>query len=301
LHFSSLSAIQGQSRDEVFHLSSSPNPATAVVIPARYGSTRFPGKPLARQTGKFLIQHVVEQARKSRLANVVVVATDDSRIFDAVRSFGGQAVMTSNSHPSGTDRIAEVIKRPEYASVRVVVNVQGDEPDIDPQLIDHLITALCPPLHTPDTPMATAATPFVHAQEIENPNYVKVVLDHRQCALYFSRSVIPFDRDRAAHGTLQAGPGGIYRRHLGIYAYTREALLTLSGTPACELERLEKLEQLRALYLGMKIFVQDTPHAPLGVDTPEDYAAFVRRYNHALKPATDSLGISRSDTDRRDS
>lgn len=271
-----------------------------IVIPARYGSSRFPGKPLARQTGKFLIQHVVEQAQQSRLAQAVVVATDDARIFDAVRSFGGQAVMTSNSHHSGTDRIAEVIRRPEYASVRVVVNVQGDEPDIDPQLIDHLISALSPPLHTSDIPMATAAAPFVHAHDIENPNFVKVVVDHRHCALYFSRSVIPFDRDRAAHGTLQAGTGGIYRKHLGIYAYTREALLTLSATPICELERMEKLEQLRALYLGMKIFVQDTAHAPHGVDTPDDYAAFVKRYNHALKPVITHVDPNR-DTERRDS
>lgn len=270
------------------------------MIPARYGSTRFPGKPLARLTGKFLIQHVVEQAQQSKLANVVVVATDDHRICDAVRSFGGHAVMTSDAHHSGTDRIAEVIRRPEYSAVRVVVNVQGDEPDIDPQLIDHLISALSPPLHTRDISMATAAAPFAHAADIENPNLVKVVVDHRHCALYFSRSVIPFDRDRSAHGTLQAGPGGIYRKHLGIYAYTREALLTLSAAPICELERLEKLEQLRALYLGMKILVQDTPHAPHGVDTPEDYAAFVRRYHQALKPVTDSE-ISRSDTERRDS
>jgi len=131
--------------------------------------------------------------------------------------------------------------------------------------------------------MATAAAQFAHANDIENPNHVKVVLDHRHCALYFSRSVIPFDRDRPAHGTLQAGPGGVYRKHLGIYAYTREALLTLSAAPMCELERLEKLEQLRALYLGMRIYVQDTAHAPHGVDTPEDYAAFVRRYNHVAK------------------
>ena len=237
------------------------------MIPARYGSTRFPGKPLAQLTGKFLIQHVVEQAQQSKLANTVVVATDDHRIFDAVHSFGGHAVMTSDAHHSGTDRIAEVIKRPEYSAVRVVVNVQGDEPDIDPQHTDQLITALSPPLHAPphpDIPMATAATPFAHAHDIENPNYVKVVLDHRHCALYFSRSVIPFDRDRAAQGTLQAGAGGIYRKHL-----------------------------------GMKILVQDTPHAPIGVDTPDDYAAFVRRYHQTLKPASDSSGISGSDTDRR--
>jgi 3-deoxy-manno-octulosonate cytidylyltransferase (CMP-KDO synthetase) len=255
------------------------SPGAAIVIPARYASTRFPGKPLARQTGKFLIQHVVEQAQKARRAEVVIVATDDVRILDAVQSFGGTAVMTSNAHHSGTDRIAEVIRKPEYASVKIVVNVQGDEPDIDPALIDSLIEALS--REQGAVPMATVATPFAHSRDVENPNLVKVVTDQQHCAIYFSRAVIPYDRDRQSNGApLGAGPGGPYRKHLGIYAYTREALLTLSSTPVCELERLEKLEQLRALYLGMKIFVQETPHAPHGVDTPEDYAAFVKRYKH---------------------
>jgi 3-deoxy-manno-octulosonate cytidylyltransferase (CMP-KDO synthetase) len=254
------------------------SPAAAIVIPARYASTRFPGKPLAKQTGKFLIQHCVEQAQKARRADVAIVATDDNRIFDAVRSFGGHAVMTSNAHQSGTDRIAEVIRKPEYASVKFIVNVQGDEPDIDPELIDSLLEVLS---KHDDLPMATVATPFAHSKDIESPNLVKVVTDHRHCAIYFSRAEIPYDRDRHTNGApLGAGPGGPYRRHLGIYAYRREALLTLSSTPVCELERLEKLEQLRALYLGMKIYVQETAHAPHGVDTPEDYAAFVKRYHH---------------------
>ncbi len=249
-------------------------PATAIVIPARYGSTRFPGKPLARQTGKFLIQHVVEQAAKARRAQRVIVATDDHRIYDAVRGFGGHAVMTSDSHPSGTDRIAEVIKRPEYAGVRIVVNVQGDEPEVDPGVIDGLIEAL----EGSDVPMATASAPFAHEKDVPNPNLVKVVVDHRHCALYFSRAVVPFDRDRG--GAVVGGDLRVYRKHLGIYAYRREALLLLAATPMCELERIEKLEQLRALHLGMKIFVHQAAQAPHGVDTPEDYAAFVRRYNH---------------------
>jgi 3-deoxy-manno-octulosonate cytidylyltransferase (CMP-KDO synthetase) len=219
---------------------------------------------------------VVEQAQKAKRAQCVVVATDDERIVGAVRSFGGQAVMTSNSHHSGTDRIAEVMRRPEFANVRVVVNVQGDEPDIEPGLIDSLIGVL---EETEDIPMATVAAPFGHGREVENPNVVKVVVDQRHCALYFSRAVIPYDRDRVTNGApLGTGPGGVYRKHLGIYAYKREALLRLSATPLCELERLEKLEQLRALYLGMKIFVQETALAPHGVDTPEDYAAFVKRF-----------------------
>jgi 3-deoxy-manno-octulosonate cytidylyltransferase (CMP-KDO synthetase) len=251
------------------------------VIPARYGSTRFPGKPLERATGKYLIQHVVEQARISRRADAIVVATDDMRILDAVREFGGKAVMTSASHPSGTDRIAEVIQRPEYSSVKIIVNVQGDEPDIDPATIDALIEVL---QTTPDMAMATVSAPFSSARDVENPNIVKVVTDHRGSALYFSRSVIPYDRDRASAGGGGPVPAN-YRKHLGIYAYRRETLLTLANSPVCELEKLEKLEQLRALHLGMKIFVHPAAHALHGVDTPEDYAAFVRRYNQSRQEA----------------
>ncbi len=257
-------------------------PATAIVIPARYGSTRFPGKPLARQTGKYLIQHVVEQAQKAKRAQRVVVATDDHRIFDAVRGFGGHAVMTSDSHHSGTDRIAEVIKRPEYQGVKIVINVQGDEPDMDPGLIDALIEALesgGPGGAIPGLEMATAAAPFAHDKEVANPNLVKVVTDQRHCAMYFSRAVIPFDRDRT--GTVLGGDLRAYHRHVGIYGYRREALLKLAGTPMCDLERIEKLEQLRALYLGMRILVLPATHVPLGVDTPEDYVAFVKRHKAA--------------------
>lgn len=244
---------------------------------ARYGSTRFPGKPLLRQTGKFLIQHVVEQAQKATRAQAVLVATDDHRIFEAVQSFGGRVVMTSDSHQSGTDRIAEVMKRPEFQGSRIVVNVQGDEPDIDPALIDTLIEAL----EKSEIAMATAAAPFAREADVRNPNLVKVVTDCRGCALYFSRAVIPFDRDRS--GTTLGIEMNAYRKHLGIYAYRREALLKLAGTPVCALERIEKLEQLRALYLGMDIFVAPVAHAPHGVDTPDDYAAFVKRYNLGKK------------------
>ncbi len=274
----------------------------AIVIPARYGSTRFPGKPLARATGKFLIQHVVEQAQQARRAGRVVVATDDTRILEAVRGFGGEAVMTSAAHHSGTDRIAEVIRMPAFSGVELVVNLQGDEPDLDPGLIDELIMALeenpaGPRKASPgEIAMATASAPFAHPQEIENPNCVKVVVDHRECALYFSRAVIPYDRDRTSNGApLQIG-ANTYRKHLGIYAYRREALLRLSAAPVCEIERLEKLEQLRALYLGMKILVRHTQQAPHGVDTPEDYAAFVNRFRaeqHAHSPtARESQSLS---------
>jgi 3-deoxy-manno-octulosonate cytidylyltransferase (CMP-KDO synthetase) len=250
-------------------------PAAAIVIPARYGSTRFPGKPLLRQTGKYLIQHVVEQAQRARAADVVLVATDDERIFKAVESFGGRPVMTSDQHQSGTDRIAEVMRLPEFAGIQVVVNVQGDEPEIEPGLIDELIRVTS----RPEVAMATVAAPFGHPRESGNPNVVKLVTDKDPFALYFSRSVIPFDRDRASAGDPVPASTVHYRKHLGIYAYKREALLRLSETPVCEIERLEKLEQLRALYLGMKIYVLDTPKAPHGIDTPEDYAAFIKRHN----------------------
>lgn len=252
-----------------------------VVIPARFGSTRFPGKPLAKQTGKFLIQHVYEQACRAKLATQVLVATDDTRILDAVRSFGGQATMTAETHPSGTDRIAEIMQRPEYQDVTTVVNVQGDEPEIDPALIDDLIQQVADPA----IPMATAAAPFAHGEEIANPNVVKVVMDQQNFALYFSRAVIPHDRDRGIAGVDRQTLSKLYRKHLGIYAYHRSFLLTLAATPVCALERVEKLEQLRALYLGAKIYVVQTSHAPHGIDTPEDYAAFVKRQSAEMQNA----------------
>ncbi len=250
-----------------------------IVIPARYGSTRFPAKPLARDTGKFLIQHVWEQAKKAKEASRVLVATDDHRIFDAVTGCGGEAVMTSASHESGTDRIAEVIQRGEFARTDVVVNVQGDEPEIDPELIDGLIRAAS----REDVGMATVSAPFDLMTDVQNPNIVKVVTDQNGFALYFSRAAIPFDRDHQALGhppTVAA-----YRKHLGIYAYKRDVLLKLARTPACDLEKREKLEQLRAMFVGIRIFVHETMHGPHGIDTPEDYAAFVRRYNQAGSPA----------------
>ncbi|MGN6368265.1 MAG: 3-deoxy-manno-octulosonate cytidylyltransferase [Phycisphaerae bacterium] len=240
-----------------------------IVIPARYASSRFPGKPLAKDTGKFLIQHVVEQAQKVESASSIVVATDDQRIFDAVRSFGATSLMTSDQHQSGTDRIAEVIQKPQYAAADIIVNVQGDEPEIDPTVISHLIRVL---ERNPAAHIATAATPFHADADIANPNMVKVVTDYQNFALYFSRSVIPHNRDNSP-ATLP------YLKHLGLYAYRRSALLALANSPPCDIESLEKLEQLRALYLGMKIHVTITHAAPHGIDTPEDYAAFLTRYN----------------------
>ena len=181
--------------------------------------------------------------------------------------------MTSATHTSGTDRIAEVAQMPEYQRYERIVNLQGDEPEVDPALLDSLFRIL----ENTDVPMATAAAPFDNADEIRRPDVVKVVVDQRRFAMYFSRSVIPYDRDGIAHDASRLMLAGLYRKHLGVYAYRREFLLELSRTEPCELEKLEKLEQLRALYMGAKIIVHDSPQSHHGIDTPEDYTAFLIR------------------------
>jgi 3-deoxy-manno-octulosonate cytidylyltransferase (CMP-KDO synthetase) len=239
----------------------------AVVIPARFASSRLPGKPLLRDTGKYLIQHVYEQAVRARSAAVVIVATDDRRIFDAVESFGGTAVMTRGDHPSGTDRIAEVAAA---LDAEVILNLQGDEPQFDPAGLDLLSDLLAA---DPAAGMATLATPLRTAADYRNPNVVKVVCDDRGRAMYFSRSPIPMVRDGEPDF---ARPGPPFLHHLGVYAYRREVLLRLAATPPHPIEQFEKLEQLRALAHGVVIKVGVIPTAHRGVDTPEDYAAFVR-------------------------
>lgn len=236
---------------------------TAVVIPARYASTRLPGKPLLCDTGKPLIQHVYERATALSDA-LVLVATDDYRIADSVRSFGGNVVMTRPDHPSGTDRVAEVAGK---LDAEIILNVQGDEPLIDPV---HLHT-LRRMLTERSVEMATLAVPIADEREYLNPNQVKVVCDQRGRALYFSRSPIPYVRDGQPDFT-----NGCFLRHVGTYAYRREFLLRLAATPPHPLEEIEKLEQLRALALGAAISVSTVDHAHAGIDTPEDYAAFVR-------------------------
>lgn len=233
-----------------------------VVIPARYGSTRLPGKPLLSLCGKPLIQWVWERARKSRRADAVRVATDDARIMEVVRGFGGDAVMTRADHPSGTDRIAEAVAD---AAADVVLNVQGDEPLIDPGLIDALADALS---DADSWEMATAASPITDAADLQNPAVVKVVCGAHRRALYFSREPIPHVRD--AVSPAEALAAGLHLRHIGIYAYRREFLARLVATPPAPLELAEKLEQLRALHLGARIRVLETRHASLGVDTPDD-------------------------------
>jgi len=230
------------------------------VIPARWHSTRFPGKSLAVLCGKPLIVWVVENARRARMLDALIVATDDERILRAVRDCGVEAVLTRAEHPSGTDRVAEAVRNVE---ADIVVNIQGDEPLIDPGLIDRLVRAL---LARRDWDMATAAAPMVRREQVAVPGVVKVVCDAEGRALYFSRSVIPFARG-APEGI---GPVPLYRRHIGIYAYRKTFLERLVATPPCELEQTECLEQLRALFIGARILVLDSHEQGIGVDTPED-------------------------------
>jgi 3-deoxy-manno-octulosonate cytidylyltransferase (CMP-KDO synthetase) len=239
----------------------------AVVIPARYASTRLPGKPLLRQTGKYLIQHVYEQACRACKVNLVVVATDDARIQAAVEGFGGRAVLTRSDHPSGTDRVAEVARD---LNVGVIINLQGDEPLIDPATIDLLAELL---ERNGDADMATLAVPIASAEQWRNPNCVKVVCDDAGRALYFSRSPIPFVRDGQPDFTAEPPQ---FLQHLGLYAYRRPFLLRLATLPPAPLEQLEKLEQLRVLALGYGIQVGIVRQASVGVDTPEDYERFVQ-------------------------
>lgn len=239
-----------------------------VVIPARYASQRLPAKPLLNDTGKFLIQHVYEQAVRAKRVSAVVVATDDQRIFDAVASFGGQAVMTREDHPSGTDRIAEAAAT---LVADVIVNLQGDEPQFDPADLDRLVELMADPA----VGMATLAIPVRNKADHLNPNVVKVVCDCTGRALYFSRSPIPFVRD-GEPDFARTPPQ--FLQHLGVYAYRRGVLLQLAATPPHPLEQVEKLEQLRALAHGIPIKVGVIATAHRGVDTPEDYAAFVRSY-----------------------
>lgn len=240
---------------------------TLIVIPARYASSRLPGKPLLRSTGKYLIQHVVERAVQARCNDGVLVATDDTRIAAAVASFGGQSIMTSRAHPSGLDRVAEVARRVE---ADVYVNLQGDEPEIDPADIDRLVDVL---LASPDGSVATLAAPIASLHDYQSPHCVKVACDPTGRALYFSRSPIPFVRD--GQPDLQQRPSP-FLHHVGIYAYRREDLLAIAQLPPSPLERLEKLEQLRALEHGWSFAVGVVARAPKGVDTFEDYLRFSR-------------------------
>ena len=269
----------------VFHKILLPDRLTRVnvlaCIPARYGSTRFHAKVLAKDTGKFLIQHTYERACLAKLPEKVIIAADDKKIADAAKSFGAECILTSPDHKSGTDRIAEAVAD---IDVDIVVNLQADEPEIDPKNIDYVAQLL---IDNPDAPMATLAADFETQSQITDPNIVKVVvtsIEHRassikaQRAIYFSRSVIPYDRDKSGLGNITQ-----YLRHIGVYAYRKKFLLKITKLPQTALEKIEKLEQLRVIENGFPILVGKVKHTRDGIDTPEQYAEFVKRYKKGQK------------------
>lgn len=248
-----------------------------VIIPARYDSTRFPGKPLSLLKGKTLIQHVYENSKGAHFIDDVIVATDSEEILEKVLSFGGKALMTDKRHPSGTDRIAEVAASMDY---EIVVNVQADEPLIRPQMIDDVILLL----NDKRASIGTLIKRITDIGEVADPNVVKVVFDKDGFALYFSRSPIPFHRDEWENlGRLTHNVSRVtVFKHVGIYSYRREALLALSRMEQTELEKREKLEQLRALENGMRIKVKETFFETCGVDTPEDLERVKKCLNISL-------------------
>ncbi|MFZ2196909.1 MAG: 3-deoxy-manno-octulosonate cytidylyltransferase [Thermodesulfovibrionales bacterium] len=248
-----------------------------VIIPARYTSTRFPGKPLALLKGMPVIEHVYQRAVHSRLADDVVVATDNKTIYDKVLSFGGKAVMTSSDHASGTDRVAEVAASMNYD---IIVNVQGDEPLIEPEMIDDVISVL----DDPRVSMGTLAIGIKDRKDIFDPNIVKVVFNRNGFAFYFSRAPIPYHRDEwkdLDHFTIHDSHLTVFK-HIGIYSYRKDVLAELSKLPPSSLEVIEKLEQLRALEHGFIIKVKETTHDTLGVDTPEDLERIEKCLNSSL-------------------
>lgn len=236
--------------------------ATA-VIPARLQSSRFPEKVLADRTGKPLVQHVVDQVKRCRNVREIIVAADSQRVADRLKSFGTRVILTNPDHPSGTDRIAEVAMQ---IDAELLVNVQGDEPEIEPETIDLLIERM----NQTGSRMGTVVTPFAAPRDPADPNIVKAVLALDGSALYFSRHAVPFDRDGTGKPT--------YFHHLGVYGFRRSFLLEFASWSPTPLEQTEKLEQLRALEHGVRIDTVTIPSAPAGIDTAEQYDAFVRRY-----------------------
>ena len=245
------------------------NKATA-IIPARYASTRFPGKPLVLIHGLPMIQHVYQRVAQAETVARVVVATDDLRIEQAVKAFGGEVVMTRSDHPTGTDRLAEVA---EQLDAELIVNVQGDEPLINPQMVDQ---AVAPLLADPTLKMGTLASQIDAIEDFYNPNVVKVVKDNQGLALYFSRAPIPWPRDLTREQLAESLAEVALYRHIGLYVYRRDFLLQYPHLPKTHLESLENLEQLRALELGVQLHVAETEFACHGVDTPEDLERVAR-------------------------
>jgi len=224
------------------------------IIPARYNSTRLPGKPLRKINNKSLIQIIYENIRKTRLFSDVIAATDDSRIFDVVKSFGGNVKLTASYHKCGTERVAEIAKK---LDADIIINIQGDELFITKEPLNKLIQAFS----EPDVSVATLIHPISNSDEIENPNRVKVIFDKNNFAIYFSRSPIPYLREKT---NLQ------HYVHIGVYAFRKDALQTFASLPQSRLERAEKLEQLRLIENGFKIKVVKTDYAGFGIDTEED-------------------------------
>ncbi len=237
------------------------NTNVIAIIPARYDSKRFKGKPLGDICGKPMIQHVVERAGRVEMLSRVVVATDDTRIADAVAAFGGEYVMTKSSHVSGTDRLAEAADKLGISDADIIVNIQGDQPLFDSEVIEQVTRPL---LEDKDLPMSTLVYKIIQPEEIDNPNHVKTVFDHENYALYFSRLPIPFQLNK--NDTRKPS----YYKHLGIYAYRKKFLMQFVELPEGEWEHFEKLEQLRALQYGFKVKVVLTTHDSIEVDTPDD-------------------------------
>ena len=258
-HFSAVQSVSGAGKKSAMKVLG--------IIPARYASTRFPGKPLALIAGKPLIRHVVERCQQAKSLAEVIVATDDTRIWEVAQNFC-RAEMTAPDHPSGSDRIAEVASR---CACDAVVNIQGDEPLIDPAVIDAVAVALA------HTEMSTAATPLQNSDEYGNPNVVKVVVNATGHALYFSRRTIPYLRDAASGSVSEQLAAFPFLKHLGIYGYRREALLRLVKCSVSPLERAEKLEQLRAMEHGIAIAVVKVDYDSVGVDVPADVGRVERR------------------------
>ena len=242
-----------------------------VVIPARYGSTRFEAKVLAKDTGKFLVQHTYERALCAKSVEKVLIATDSEKVMEACASFGADCVMTSAAHQSGTDRIAEAVRD---IDTEIIVNLQADEPEIGPTNIDYLVRLL----RDSDADMATLVARFENEEQISDPNIVKAIVDKAGRAIYFSRSVVPYDRQAGGVGDISR-----YLRHLGIYAYMKDFLLKFTSLQPGELEKCEKLEQLRAIEHGFSIITGKVKHAWEGIDTAEQYAEFVRRQSKSAK------------------
>jgi len=246
------------------------------IIPARYAATRFEGKVLANLCGKPVIQHVWENAKAARALDELLVAADDERIIKAVESFGGKAIFTAKEHASGTDRLREIANP---LDVDIVVNIQADEPLLQPSMINELVRALSEDKDN-IIPMATLMKKINNTEELNNPNVVKVVVDKDNFALYFSRKTIPFYRQFDSRQ---------YYKHIGLYSYTKDFLFTFANLPASSLEKAEGLEQLRALENGYKIKVLETPYDTVGIDTPEDLVAAEKVLTKGMSPSSESI------------